>query len=202
MFATHFDVSLPPWLATRLQHVTPVLSVEERMRLVIALAQQNVTAGTGGPFGAAVFDLSSGALVSAGVNLVVRSSLSFAHTEIVAMALAQMRFETFDLSALPDHQFQLVSSAEPCGMCLGALHWSGLAALAVGARDEDVRAIGFDEGPKPTDWGATLAAKGIVISRDVCRQEAAAVLEEYKCGGGVIYNPGTIPNAAAAHGDS
>lgn len=197
MFATHFEVSLPLWLDTHLQHVTRCVSVEERMRLVIALAEQNVTERTGGPFGAAVFDLSTGELVSAGVNLVVRSSLSFAHAEIVAMALAQMRFETFDLSALADRRFQLVSSAEPCGMCLGAIHWSGLAAIAVAARDEDVRAIGFDEGHKPTDWAATLAAKGIVISRDVCRQEAAAVLQEYKHGGGVIYNPGTIPNSTA-----
>ena len=56
--------------------------------------------------------------------------------------------------------------------------------MVCGARDEDARAIGFDEGPKMPDWIPALERRGISVVRD----EAAAVLEEYAGRGGVIYN--------------
>jgi len=41
-----------------------------------------------------------------------------------------------------------------------------------GARDEDARAVGFDEGAKPPDWAAALRERGITVKRDVLRDEA------------------------------
>jgi tRNA(Arg) A34 adenosine deaminase TadA len=60
-------------------------------------------------------------------------------------------------------------------MCLGAIHWSGLTEVVCGARDEDVRSIGFDEGHKPPDWSALLAQWGIGVQADVLRADAVAV---------------------------
>jgi len=72
-------------------------------------------------------------------------------------------------------------------MCFGAVPWSGVSSLVCGARDEDARSIGFDEGPKLTNWVEELESRGIRVVRDVLRDEAAAVLREYGQGGGMIY---------------
>jgi tRNA(Arg) A34 adenosine deaminase TadA len=158
------------------------------MRLAIRLAQLNIENRTGGPFGAAVFNEQTGTLVSAGVNLVTRSNLSVAHAEIIAISLAQRALGTYELGRPGTPRLQLVSSAEPCVMCLGALTWSGLPSLVCGARDEDVRNIGFDEGPKTPDWSSALARRGITVRRDVCRLESIRVLRDYQEAGGPIYN--------------
>jgi tRNA(Arg) A34 adenosine deaminase TadA len=87
---------------------------------------------------------------------------------------------------MPAHE--LVSSTEPCAMCLGAIPWSGVRGLVCGARDEDARAAGFDEGTKPANWAKALDERGIEVVRDVLRDEAREVLRSYVSGGGTIYN--------------
>jgi len=144
--------------------------------------------GTGGPFGAAVFEMESGRLIAPGVNLVVRSSCSAAHAEMVAIALAQQAAGHYDLGAPNRPPCEIVSSTEPCAMCLGAIPWSGLRRLICGARDADARRLGFDEGAKPEDWVRTFQDRGIEVVRDVMRAEARKVLIDYKEHGGLIYN--------------
>jgi tRNA(Arg) A34 adenosine deaminase TadA len=75
-------------------------------------------------------------------------------------------------------------------MCFGASPWSGVRRLVCGARDEDARAIGFDEGPKLADWITALNDRGIAVLRDVLRDEAVGVLKDYIEAGGIIYNAG------------
>jgi hypothetical protein len=62
--------------------------------------------------------------------------------------------------------------------------------LVCGARDEDARAIGFDEGPKLVDRVTSLNDRGIAVLRDVLRDEAITVLQEYIASGGILYNAG------------
>jgi tRNA(Arg) A34 adenosine deaminase TadA len=115
------------------------------------------------------------------------------HSEIVALILAQQKIESFDLGAEGLPEFELVSSTEPCAMCLGAIPWSGIRSLVCGARDEDARKIGFDEGDKPDMWWKSLEQRQIQVTRDVLRHEAAAVMQKYFDQGGIIYNGrGTI----------
>lgn len=73
-------------------------------------------------------------------------------------------------------------------MCMGAIPWSGVSRIFVAARDEDVRAIGFDEGVKPTDWIGVYQRRGISVRRDVLREESIAVLRAYTERGGLLYN--------------
>jgi tRNA(Arg) A34 adenosine deaminase TadA len=75
-------------------------------------------------------------------------------------------------------------------MCLGAIPWSGVRSVLCGARDEDARSIGFDEGHKPPNWVKSLDSRGISVVRDVLREQAKAVLLEYGRRGGLIYNAG------------
>ena len=160
----------------------------DRMRLAVELARLNVQSGTGGPFGAAIFERESGRLLAPGVNLVVGSGCSVFHAEIVAIMVAQKVVGTFDLGGEGLPPYELVTSTEPCAMCLGATPWSGVRGLVCGARDEDARAVGFDEGAKMSEWARSLEGRGISVELDVLREEAAAVLWEYAELGGEIYN--------------
>ena len=158
------------------------------MAFVIEASRINVEQQTGGPFAAAIFERDSGKLVSLGINLVETEKLSILHAEMVAFAVAQAKLGTYDLGAegLPAHE--LVTSTEPCAMCFGAISWSGVRRVVTGARDPDARSIGFDEGPKMTDWQSALEQRGIEVVRDIQREQAAAVLTDYLAGGGGIYN--------------
>lgn len=187
-------LNVPEWLAAYLG-TKPNRSgtTESRMAWVIELARLNVERETGGPFGAAVFDQGSGRLLSAGVNCVVRSGCSVAHAEIMAIAAAQIAVGTYDLGGAGLPGCELVTSTEPCAMCLGAICWSGVRRVVCGARDEDARSVGFDEGPKVVDWVGALEQRGIAVERDVLREEAAAVLRHYEAKGGTIYNARQAP---------
>ena len=163
-------------------------TVEDRMRFVVELSRLNVRRGTGGPFGAAIFERETGRLLAPGVNLVVGSGCSVFHAEMVAVMVAQRVLGTFDLGGGGLPAYELVATTEPCAMCLGATPWSGVRHLVCGARDEDARTVGFDEGVKPDFWVGALEDRGITVERDVLREEASGVLREYAEGGGEIYN--------------
>ena len=156
------------------------------MDVAIELARRNVAESSGGPFGAAVF--ASGSLVSAGVSLVETSSSSIAHAEIVAIAFAQRQIRGFDLGARGQPVHELVTSVEPCAMCLGAIQWSGVRRVVCGAHDADARAIGFDEGHKPKRWIEAFGRRGIEVEIGLSREAARAVLADYAQRGGLIYN--------------
>jgi tRNA(Arg) A34 adenosine deaminase TadA len=127
-------------------------------------------------------------LVAPGVNLVATTNLSAAHAEMVAIMISQQVVGHFDLGGEGLPPYELVASTEPCAMCFGAIPWSGVRRLVCGAREEDARDIGFDEGSKVSDWVAALEQRGISVARDVYRDEAAAVLRYYVESGGMIYN--------------
>lgn len=177
---------LPRWATSPLEGLGPVPDADARMALVLRLAEATLANSSGGPFAAALFTLDEGRVVAAGVNLVLISRAPIAHAEVVAIALAGAGLGTHDLARAGP--LELVTSCEPCAMCMGAVQWSGVSRVVCGARDEDARAIGFDEGDKHPDWPARLRARGIEVVRDVRREQAAEILRRYAVGGGVIYN--------------
>jgi tRNA(Arg) A34 adenosine deaminase TadA len=186
MLFAPITLALPPWIEELTGDPDRVFrEPEERLRLTVELARRNVEHGTGGPFGAAVFDLASGRLIAPGVNRVIPESCTVAHAEIMAIMLAQKRLGTFDLRSLGD--FEMAASAEPCAMCYGALPWSGVRRLVYGAARDDVMAIGFDEGDKPEDWAAALERRGIQVVHELLRVEAREALECYRRRNGTIY---------------
>lgn len=184
-----FQLALPTWIIDFLgQQPKTFTTPEARMDLVTTLAQLNIQQGTGGPFGAGVFRTDTHQLVAPGVNLVLTSHSSIAHAEIVAIMMAQQTLGSHDLGTvcLPPHE--LVTSCEPCAMCLGAICWSGVRHLICGAHGSDAEAIGFDEGPKPKDWVTALEQRGITVTRDIERSKATQVLQNYVEQGGEVYN--------------
>ncbi len=186
----HICFSLPAWVKGFIDSCSTLPSVEARMALVIEAARQNVLRDTGGPFAAAVFERDSGLLVSLGVNQVVNEGLSMLHGEMMALSLAQRKLQTWNLDQQGLPVLELVTSTEPCAMCLGAVCWSGARRVVSGATEVDARKLGFDEGPKPDDWVEALRQRGIDVLPAVLRDEAVDVLELYRQQGGVIYSPG------------
>ena len=183
-----YSLKLPEWVNVFFADSKTVYgTIEERMELVIELSAQNIK-HDGGPFGAAIFERQTGKLISPGINLVMQTNCSVVHAEIVAIILAQQRVGNFDLCAEGFPEYELVTSTEPCAMCLGAIPWSGISSVVCGARDEDARSIGFDEGDKPDDWPQKLQSRTISVTRDILRNKAKAVLQQYVDAGGIIYN--------------
>ena len=180
-------VDYPTWVGD-LDLARTFASDEDRMRLAIRISRDNVEHKTGGPFGAAIFERQSGKVVAVGMNSVVRLHNCTLHGEMVAFMMAQQRVKSFTLSApgMPEHD--LFTSCEPCAMCLGAALWSGVKRIVMGAARDDATRLNFEEGPVFPESYKYLEDRGIQIVRHVLRDEARAVLEAYRSGGGKIYN--------------
>jgi tRNA(Arg) A34 adenosine deaminase TadA len=172
---------LPGWVEELLPDPGREYPAEEaHMRLANELSRLDVGRRTGGPFGAAVFDLSTKQLVAPGVNLVTALNIPTARAEIVVIMIAARRVVGhFDLGGPGRPPYELVASSEPCAQFFGSVPWSGVRRLACGAWDENARDLGFDEGLKMPGWIPSLERHGIAVVCDVCRDEAATVLKEY-----------------------
>jgi len=181
-------IDLPAWAAAREEDHRRYASDEDRMRLAIEMAEANVANGTGGPFGAAIFESDSGRLVALGVNTVVRLRNSVLHAEIMAFMRAEARVGTYSLAAPGQPSHTLYSSCDPCAMCLGAALWAGVKRIVCGATRQDAVALRFDEGPVFPESYDYLVGRGIEVVHGVLRDEARATLEAYRARGGVIYN--------------
>lgn len=187
-FSPTLSITYPDWVAAVVDWDRAYQGDVERMRLAISVARANVEHGTGGPFGAAIFERDSGRLVSVGMNSVVRYNNSTLHAEVMAFMTAQQRVGSFTLAGggMPPHE--LATSCEPCAMCLGATLWSGVKRVLCGATRDDASLLRFDEGPVFHASYRYLEERGITIVKRVLREEARAVLELYRAASGTIYN--------------
>lgn len=178
---TSVGFRLPDWLAETPLPAAPA-SDEACMRLAIAAARENVARGTGGPFGAVVRADATGEIVSVGVNLAPSTGNPVLHAETVAISLAADRLEG-------GGALTLFTSCEPCIMCLGALHWSGIRRIVSAALKADAEAVGFSEGAGTRELRAEMAARGVTFEDGLLREEGAEVLRFFVASGKVIYGP-------------
>lgn len=177
---------LPDWVHDVVDRERAYAGDEAKVALAIALSRGNIEHGSGGPFGAAVFDADD-RLLAAGVNVVLPQSCSVAHAETLAFMLAQQAAGRARLND-DGRRYTLATSAQPCCQCYGACFWAGIDTLLIGARAEDVmRLTEFDEGPLPADWPGELEARGIAVRRDLLREQATSVLADYGRLGGARY---------------
>lgn len=177
------NTTLPAWLAETIEGRT-FPTPESRMRLAIELSAKNVELGTGGPFGSAIFHARIGELVAVGVNRVVPNCDPTAHGEMTALRVGAAMAGNFSLG----REYELYTSAEPCGMCATAIIWGGVGKVYYGATTEDVEGIGYDEGLKPSDWPTRMQERGIEVVGPFLREQAVQVLQDYLISGGKIYN--------------
>jgi guanine deaminase len=103
----------------------------------VRLATDSVACG-GGPFGALI--VRGEDVLATGTNQVTTSQDPTAHAEIVAIRAACRRLGDFRLSGCV-----LVSSCEPCPMCLAAGLWARVDRVIFAAGRDDAASAGFDD---------------------------------------------------------
>lgn len=107
------------------------------MEEAIRLATNSVTNG-GGPFGALV--AKDGEAVAIGNNQVTATLDPTAHAEVSAMRAACKQLDTFSLEGCV-----LITSCEPCPMCLSSALWARVDRIVYAADRHDAAVAGFDD---------------------------------------------------------
>ncbi|MEV1078483.1 nucleoside deaminase [Streptomyces sp. NPDC050211] len=107
------------------------------MEQAISLATSSVTNG-GGPFGALV--AKNGEVVAIGNNQVTSTLDPTAHAEVSAMRAACTALDTFSLDGCV-----LITSCEPCPMCLSSALWARVDRIVYAADRHDAAVAGFDD---------------------------------------------------------
>lgn len=187
MLYAQIHLTLPAWIHDAVDPQTVCVDDASKVAFAIELSRLNIAHQSGGPFGAAVFDETSGRLIGIGVNRVLQQSCTVAHAEMMAYMTAQSRMQHVRLNE-NGARIALATSSQPCCMCYGATFWAGIDTLLIGARSEDVEEFTeFDEGPLPADWVGELEQRGIAVRRDIHREQARAVLRDYGKQGGRRY---------------
>ena len=108
------------------------------LQKAIALAQENVLSGNGGPFAAII--TKNDEIIAYGTNVVTTQNDPTAHAEVSAIREACKTLNSFQLDSCT-----LYSSCEPCPMCLGAIYWARLQRLVFAADKRQAEEAGFDD---------------------------------------------------------
>jgi tRNA(Arg) A34 adenosine deaminase TadA len=111
---------------------------EELLASLIDDATGWAASGGGGPFAAAV--ARDGVVLATARNEVVERGDPTAHAEMLALRDAARVLGTHDLSGCV-----VVSTCEPCPMCLAAAFWARVDRIVYAATRADAAAAGFDD---------------------------------------------------------
>ncbi|WP_410661701.1 nucleoside deaminase [Amycolatopsis sp. lyj-112] len=103
----------------------------------VKLATANVERG-GGPFGALI--VRDGSVLATGTNQVTPSLDPTAHAEVVAIRAACQAIGDYKLDGCV-----LVTSCEPCPLCLSAALWARVGKVVYAADRHDAAKAGFDD---------------------------------------------------------
>ena len=188
------QITLPKWVIDMAPPGQIVPTIEERMKLTIALSAENQRRGDGGPFGALICDAETGEIIAPGVNRVVPCCASIGHAEIVAWSFAQRRLKTFDLGPQGGRKLDIFMSGEFCVQCWAGSFWTGLSTAYIAATCADIETYaGFKEGPKPPNWVELLESWNpqLQVVQGVLRNEALAPLKAFGQSSALKYNAGS-----------
>jgi tRNA(Arg) A34 adenosine deaminase TadA len=153
-------------------------SHETFLRRAILIADENVAAGRGGPFGAVV--ARDGTIVAEGTNLVTSTNDPTAHAEVVAIRNACRTLASFQLTGCT-----VYASCEPCPMCLGAIYWARPERVYFAAGRADAERAGFDDSFIYDELPLAPAARSIPTAQ-LLAHEGRVVLDRWKLTPGKI----------------
>lgn len=183
----------PHWLERVIDRHREINSDDEAMGIVLMLTRENLKHG-GGPYASIVLERnrsnegSPRRLVGVGVNLVVPASNSIAHAPVVAIMDANVQLQRWSLADDAKLFYELVTTAEPCGLCGHAILCGGISRVVYGARAKTSHRIGMERGMETM---AFLREHSISIQSDVRLKEATELLLDYERSRGTPYNPST-----------
>ena len=116
-----------------------------------------------------------GAIVAEGTNETARDPTQ--HAEIVAIRRACEALGTADLSGC-----EMITSCEPCPMCLGAVYWARLSRLTFANDRHDAARAGFPDDVTLYDEVALPPEARRIPTTRLALPEAAAVFAEWRAG--------------------
>lgn len=134
------------------------------MKAAIALAEEGVTKGEGGPFGCII--VKDDKIIGRGNNKVLSTNDPTAHAEIVAIRDACKNLESYQLD-----DCEIYTTCEPCPMCLGAIYWARPKIIYYGNTKEDAAKIGFDDSMIYDEIGTDIKDRKIPAV-NISREEA------------------------------
>ena len=142
------------------------------MRRAIALANETMRAGEGGPFGAVI--VIDGSIVGEGTNRVTSANDPTAHAEVVAIREACRARASYSLAGA-----EIYTSCEPCPMCLAAIYWARIGRIYYANTRADAAIIGFDDDHIYREIGRGLDDRRIPITR-LLADEARLSFDEWR----------------------
>ena len=145
---------------------------KECMLEAIRLSRQNLTDGSGGPFGAVV--AKDGKIISAESNKVTSSNDPTAHAEIEAIRAACKKLKSFSLEGCV-----IYTSCEPCPMCLSAVHWARIEKIYYANTRKDAAEINFDDDIIYNEVSKALEDR-LIPMKQFMNDEAKKVFIEWK----------------------
>jgi len=146
--------------------------MQEFMRRAIALAMENVSTGSGGPFAALI--AKDGHIIAEGANRVTATNDPTAHAEVVAIREACRNLGDFQLSGC-----DLYTTCEPCPMCLGAIYWARPARVYYACVAADAAAAGFDDAFIYEELNRSHADRRVPMQQ-LLREESLQVFSAWK----------------------
>ena len=153
---------------------------ERWLRLAFELARKAAARGDE-PYGAVLVDAAGKALREA-ENTIVTGGDRTGHAEINLVRLVG-RVDPGTLAAAT-----LYASTEPCAMCAGAVHWSGVGHLVFGLSNARLYGEVLPGSPGALRLGChkglSAGGRGIAVAGPLLEDEAAAVVAEWAAGRG------------------
>ncbi|WP_062043683.1 nucleoside deaminase [Lentimicrobium saccharophilum] len=145
---------------------------KEFMAEALRLAEENISSGNGGPFGAVV--VKDGKIIARGSNHVTSNNDPTAHAEVVAIREACTVLGDFQLKGC-----EIYCSCEPCPMCLGAIYWARPERIYFAASRQDAADAGFDDDFIYREISLNPGQRSIPAGQ-LLREEALHVFRQWK----------------------
>ena len=139
------------------------------LRRAIALAEEGMRLGDGGPFGAVI--VKDDKIVGSGWNQVLKTNDPTAHAEVVAIRSACANLQDYWLEGC-----RMFVSCEPCPMCLAAIYWARIGSVTFAADRNDAAALDFNDAHIYGEVCRPIEQRDIEIQQNL-REEAVQIMQ-------------------------
>lgn len=126
------------------------------------------------PFGAVI--VHNKKIIARGHNNNYKNCDPTAHAEIIAIRKACKKQKNLFLK-----NCTIYSTAEPCPLCLSAIHWCRINRVVYGASINDAKKAGFNEINFSDKLFNKIAKLRLKIKSGILKQECKKLFKEFKC---------------------
>jgi tRNA(Arg) A34 adenosine deaminase TadA len=156
-----------------------MITPDELMQLAVEKTREGISNGQT-PFGCAI--ARGDQILAVCHNIVWQTTDITAHAEITAIRTACRTLGDIHLAGCV-----VVSTCEPCPMCMSALHWARVETVYYGATIADAADAGFNELPIAAQQITSLGRSAVKLQADLMRKECTALFDAWKAARGQAY---------------